>query len=671
MGLGDIAADGRQRVIIEGVSPEIDGGQFPIKRVAGEQVAVEAHVFADGHDVLSVRLQYRHETDTSWSEARMTPQIEDRWVGSFPVERTGKYVYTIQSWVDHFETWRRDLQKKFDAGQEVGAEFLAGAELVGATVKHAGRQSPEIQQELKAFAAGLRNADGPAATRVTLANSERLVQLMAAHAERSVATQYEPHLKVEVDQPLARFSAWYEMFPRSASGQSGVHGTFKDVERCLPRIADMGFDILYLPPIHPIGRTDRKGKNGESSTRQEDPGSPWAIGSEEGGHKSVHPQLGTLEDFRALVRRATELRIKIALDIAFQCSPDHSYVREHPEWFRRRPDGSIQYAENPPKKYEDIYPFNFETEAWQSLWEELKSIFEFWVEQGVRVFRVDNPHTKPLRFWRWCLGELKRNHPGVIFLSEAFTRRKVMYYLAKVGFTQSYNYFPWRNTRQELTEYLTELTKSGIREYFRPSLWTNTPDILTQYLQYGGLPAFMARLILAATLGASYGVYGPAFELCLSQAREFGSEEYLDSEKYELKHWNLKEAANMCDLMGRVNQIRRDNPALQSDWSLEFHDVDNDQIIAYSKSTPDGANIILTVVNLDPHHTHSGWVRLPIQKWGLSLRDTFQVHDLLIDRRHLWTGECNYVELNPRFLPAHVLKLRRYIRTERDFDYFM
>ena len=680
MGLRDNAAgEGRQRVVIEAVSPEIDGGRFPIKRVAGEQVAVEAVVFADGHDVLNVRLQFRHETETAWSEVPMDPQIEDRWTQLFRVERSGTYFYRVEGWVNHFQTWRRNLAKKFEAGQNVEVELLAGAELIEMTLKRwrpkgDKRRKPDNpfeREELAAAAAALREGDKAVSARMALAETARLAELMDDYAERSFASRYQRELRVTVERSLARFSAWYEMFPRSASGKPGVHGTFRDVEDALPGIAAMGFDILYLPPIHPIGRTHRKGKNGALTPAAEDVGSPWAIGSEEGGHKSIHPQLGTLEDFRQLVTRAAELNLEIALDIAFQCSPDHPYVREHPEWFRRRPDGSIQYAENPPKKYQDIFPFDFETEDWESLWRELKSIFEFWIAQGIRVFRVDNPHTKPLSFWEWCIGELKRENPDTLFLSEAFTRRKVMYHLAKLGFTQSYNYFPWRNTRYELTEYLNELTKTPIREYFRPSLWTNTPDILTQYLQFGGRASVMARLVLAATMGASYGMYGPAFELCVNQAREFGSEEYLDSEKYELKHWNLKDSATLRDLIGRVNRIRRENVALHGDWSLEFHEVDNEQMIAYSKSTQDFQNLIITVVNLDPHHTHSGWLKLPIEKWGISQRDTFQVHDLLTDARHLWHGERNYVELKPHFLPAHIFRLRRYVRTERDFDYFM
>ena len=665
---------GFQRVIIEGVSPEIDSGRFPIKRVVGETVEVQAFVFGDGHDVIRARLKYRHETASDCQYVDLEPQVEDRWTGSFPVSAPGFYFYTVEGWVDPFATWLRDLQKKATAGQDLHVELLSGAELVQTAARSAAQNAAELQHM-----ADVLRSDRPAEARLPVTQDKRLAALMELYGERSVA-QYQRELRVWVDPPLARFSAWYEMFPRSA-GRPGQHGTFKDVEAQLPRIANMGFDILYLPPIHPIGKSFRKGKNGKvlagedqgsTESRPTDvPGSPWAIGSEEGGHKSVHPQLGTLEDFRSLVQRAIEHKIEIALDIAFQCSPDHPYVKEHPEWFRIRPDGSIQYAENPPKKYQDIYPFNFECDDWKALWLELKSIFEFWMDQGVRIFRVDNPHTKPLPFWEWCIGELKRARTDVIFLSEAFTRRKVMYYLAKAGFSQSYNYFPWRNTKYELTQYLNELTHSDIREFFHASLWVNTPDILTQYLQYGGRPAFIARLVLAATLGASYGVYGPPFELCINEGREFGSEEYLNSEKYEIRQWDLKSPGSLEGLIARVNRIRRENLPLQSDWSLEFHDVDNEQVIAYSKSDQNHDNIIVTVVSLDPHHVHSGWLRIPLERWGLSRTATYQVHDLLTDARYLWTGERNYVELNPRLVPAHIFRLRRYVRTERDFDYYM
>jgi starch synthase (maltosyl-transferring) len=461
------------------------------------------------------------------------------------------------------------------------------------------------------------------------------------------------------------------MFPRSCAPAPGRHGTFKDCENMLPYVASMGFDVLYLPPIHPIGRTHRKGKNNAVISTASDPGSPWAIGAEAGGHKAILPELGKLEDFKSLVRKAEALGIEVALDLAFQCSPDHPYVKEHPQWFRRRPDGSVQYAENPPKKYEDIYPLDFTSDHWRELWQELLSVVQFWIDQGIRIFRVDNPHTKPLPFWQWLIDEIKKKNPDVIFLAEAFTRPRVMYRLAKLGFTQSYTYFTWRNTKPELTLYFTELTRSEAREYFRPNLWPNTPDILNEYLQFGGRPAFMVRLVLAATLGASYGIYGPAFELLEDRPREAGGEEYLNSEKYEIKNWNREKSDSLKEFIARVNRIRKENAALQSDHSLRFHEVDNEQIICYTKQSDDLANVIVAVVNLDPHHVQSGWVKIPIETLQLDSRESYQAHDLLTGARFLWHGERNYVELDPQTAPAHIFRIRRRIRREQDFDYFM
>jgi starch synthase (maltosyl-transferring) len=431
------------------------------------------------------------------------------------------------------------------------------------------------------------------------------------------------------------------------------------VQERLSYLAEMGFDVLYLPPIHPIGRTYRKGKNNALHAASQDPGSPWAIGAEEGGHKSVDPRLGTLEDFRRLVRRAREYGIEVALDIALQCSPDHPYVREHPEWFRRRPDGAVQYAENPPKKYEDLYPFDFETADWHALWQEMKSIFTFWLEQGVRIFRVDNPHTKPFRFWEWLIAEVKRDHPDVIFLSEAFTRPKVMYHLAKIGFTQSYTYFTWRNTRQELTDYFTELTQTPVREFFRPCAWPNTPDILTAGLQTGGRPAFMTRLVLAATLCSNYGIYGPAFELMERTPQEPGSEEYINSEKYEIRRWDVRRRDSLRDLIAAVNRARRENPALQANGGLRFHYSDNDELLCYSKEASAGGerNVIVCVVNLDARYVQSGWVQLPIRDWHIPPDKPYVVHDLLTGARYTWQGPVNYVQLNPHEMPAHVFRL--------------
>jgi starch synthase (maltosyl-transferring) len=432
----------------------------------------------------------------------------------------------------------------------------------------------------------------------------------------------------------------------------------------------MGFDVLYLPPIHPVGKAFRKGPNNTLNAGPNDPGSPWGIGSEEGGHKATHPQLGTLAEFDHLLAAARDHGIDIALDIAFQCSPDHPYVREHPDWFRHRPDGTIKYAENPPKKYQDIYPLDFEGPGWQALGRELLDVVLFWVGHGVRIFRVDNPHTKPFRFWEWLIGEVKKKHPDTIFLSEAFTRPKVMKYLAKAGFTQSYTYFTWRNTRHELTEYFTELTQTQVREYLRPNLFANTPDILNEFLQYGGPAAFRIRLVLAATLGASYGIYGPPFENFVGQAVRHGSEEYHDSEKYQLRHWDWDRPSVFREFIGLVNQIRRENPALQYDHRLRFYPTDNDALIFYGKTLPDLSNIILVVVNLDPHHTQSGWVRVPLHELGIRGDEPYQVHDLLTGARYLWSGESNFVQLSPE-APAHILRLRKKVKTERDFDYFI
>lgn len=657
--------DGRTRVIIENVTPRVDDGAFPIKRVVGDVVTVEADVFADGHDALSCVLLYKKEDATEWSEVPMEPLVNDRWRGAFQVPEMGRYLYTVRAWVDRFKTWSRSLAKRVEAQQDVTVDLIIGAELIA----EAGKRAPQPQATWLAVYAEAVRAGGPDG--ISRALSPELAGLMWHYAERHFAHTCRQEFAVVVDRERARFGAWYELFPRSTSPVPGRHGTFKDLEARLPYIASMNFDVLYLPPIHPIGRSFRKGRNNSVTAGPDDPGSPWAIGAAEGGHKAVHPELGTLEDFRHLVERAAQYGLEIALDIAFQCSPDHPYVKEHPEWFRKRPDGTIQYAENPPKKYQDIYPFDFETEHWRELWEELKSVVQFWVDQGVRIFRVDNPHTKSFAFWEWLIAEIKRDHPEVIFLSEAFTRPKVMYRLAKLGFTQSYNYFPWRNTKWELTQYLTELTQTEVKEFFGPNLWPNTPDILTEYLQYGGRPAHMIRFILAATLGPSYGIYGPVFELCENRPLAPGREEYLDSEKYEIKFWDLDRPDSLRWLIGRVNQIRRANPAFRANHNLRFHEVDNEQIIAYSKSNPERTNEVLVVVNLDPHYRQSGFITLPLEELGLDPWQPYQVHDLLTDARYIWHGPRNYVELNPHNLPAHIFVIRRKMRTEHDFDYYL
>jgi len=651
------------RAVIENVQPEIDCGRFAIKRVAGDVVSVEADVFSDGHDRVAAELLHRPEGQ-AWSGVRMDPIGNDRFRGSFRVETLGRHFYTVRAWIDRFGTWAEDLQKRLRARQNVEVDLHIGASLVS----QAAARADSDASRLAAFARSLEQADDAARS---LAVSEELAELMKRHPDRARGTTHARELAVVVDVERARFGAWYEMFPRSTASAPGRIGSFRDCERLLPYVASMGFDVLYFPPIHPIGRVHRKGKNNTVQASPGDPGSPWAVGGPEGGHKAVHPDLGTLEDFRRLLGRAREQNLEIALDLAFQCTPDHPYVREHPDWFRRRPDGSIQYAENPPKKYEDIYPLDFETADWRGLWEELRSVVAFWIEQGVRIFRVDNPHTKPLAFWEWLIADVKRTRPETIFLAEAFTRPRMMYRLAKAGFTQSYTYFAWRRTPGEIAAYFRELTSPPVCEYFRPNLWPNTPDILTEELQLGGRPVFLARLILAAMLGPSYGVYGPAFETYESRAREPGSEEYLDSEKYEVRYWDRERADSLGETIARVNRIRRENPALQSHGHLSFHATDNPQLLCFSKRTEDHGNVIVVCVSVDSHHRQSGWMDLDLDELNLPATESFQVHELLTDARYLWHGRRNYVDLDPRVVPAHIFRVRRRLRTERDFDYYL
>jgi starch synthase (maltosyl-transferring) len=655
---------GTRRVVIEAVEPQVDGGRFPVKRSVGEELRVEADVFTDGHDQLAAALLFRREADPAWTEVTMEPLSNDRWQGSFTVTTLGPYRFTVRGWIDGFGTWRRDLTKRIEADQNVAADLLIGAAHIEQAIR---RAHGEARRKLRRWADRLRSLPGdPVAAEEAL--DDELAALMAAHADRRNGARLDHEVTVMVDRERARFGSWYEFFPRSAAMEPGRHGTLQDATKRLDDVAAMGFDVVYLPPIHPIGHTFRKGPNNDPKGGPDAVGSPWAIGSEEGGHTAIHPDLGTMEDLDRLVERARELGMEVAMDLAYQCSPDHPWVREHPEWFRHRPDGTIQYAENPPKKYQDIYPLDFETPAWRELWAELKSVVDFWIGHGLRMFRVDNPHTKPFPFWEELITEVKAEHPDVIFLAEAFTRPRVMYRLAKLGFTQSYTYFAWRNGKWELEQYFTELTQTPIREFFRGNLWPNTPDILTEYLQTGGRPAFMIRLVLAATLGANYGVYGPAFELCENRAVAPGSEEYLDSEKYQIRYWDLDAPHSLADFIARVNRIRRDNPALLQDRTLRFHRVDNDQLIAYSKTV--GANAMLMVVDLDPHRRHGGWLDLDLSLLGVDHDREYQVHDLLTDSYYLWSGARQYVELDPFVVPAHVFRVRQRVRTEHDFEYF-
>jgi starch synthase (maltosyl-transferring) len=644
-----------QRVVIEGVLPEIDGGRFPITRTPGELVAVSADIFADGHDVIDAALQYRREGDADWQYEAMQPIKNDRWEAQFRPRGVGIYFYTLRGWVDRFKTWARDLGKKADAGENLSLDLKAGAQFVAAAAKRANPGDAQILNGLSARLGTVAGTDAAAA--VAFSEDEDLLALMSRYRERTGDTVYEKELEVRVDRARARFSAWYEMFPRSCTTSAERPGTLRDCAEYVEYVADMGFDVLYLPPIHPIGATERKGKNNSTTPTASDPGSPWAIGSKDGGHKAIHPELGTLADLQTLRKKAELHGIELALDIAFQCSPDHPYVKEHREWFRSRADGSVQYAENPPKKYQDIYPLDFETADYVALAEELKSVILFWISQGIKIFRVDNPHTKPFAFWEWLIRETQREYPEAIFLAEAFTRPKVMYRLAKLGFTQSYTYFAWKNTKAELTEYFTEVTEPPVSEFFRPNLWPNTPDILNEYLQKGGRPAFIARLVLAATLGASYGIYGPAFELMENVPVREGSEEYLDSDKYQVRVWNRKDTKSLKGLIRRVNSIRRDHVALQHNYGLKFHPTDNPMLIAYSRTSEDRGDKILVVVNLDSVNRQMGWVDVVLKEFRLADGESYEMNDLLTDKKYIWQGSRNYVELNPAAIPAHIFRV--------------
>jgi starch synthase (maltosyl-transferring) len=654
--------EGRRRVIIEDVSPMIECGRFPAKRTIGDMLSIEAAIFADGHDAISCQVLHRFEDETAWNFLPMAPIGNDQWKATFQVLRVGRYFYTVEGWIDRFKTWRADLQKRIQAAQDLKPELIIGASFISEAAE---RATADDAKQLKKWSEAVRQGN------IDTALSGELFAMMQAWPDVTLATRFAPELAVWSEPVKARFSTWYELFPRSASGDASRHGTFRDCEARLPYIAGMGFDVLYLPPIHPIGETFRKGRNNTQRAQPEDPGSPWAIGAREGGHTAVHPALGSLADFQSLVSRARESELEIALDIAFQCSPDHPWVHKHPDWFRKRPDGTIQYAENPPKKYQDIYPLDFETPQWRELWAALRDVFEYWIGQGVRIFRVDNPHTKAFPFWEWAIGSIKETHPDIIFLAEAFTRPHVMERLARLGFSQSYTYFSWRNTKREITDYFTRLNQAPLRDYFRANLWPNTPDILPETLQVGGRPAFMVRLLLAATLGANYGIYGPAFELVENAPRAPGSEEYLNSEKYELKQWDIDSHSSLRDFITRINRIRRENSALQNDHSLRFHETDNPNLICYSKTAEDPGNIIVVVVNLDWAHTQAGWVTLDLNALGIDRSRSFEVQDLLSGSRFLWNGLREYVELTPVSLPGHILRVRRWARTERDFDYFL
>ncbi|MBD0315144.1 MAG: DUF3416 domain-containing protein [Nitrospiraceae bacterium] len=644
--------------------PEVDGGRWPVKREVGDRIEVSADIFKEGHDVLASVLRYRAVTDDTWHETPMVPLDNDRWVGGFELSRNTRYRYTIGAYVNLFESWRSEVIKKHEAGERLDSELLEGRTLVEGTARRAvGSDKDRLREWLNRW-----SVNDPAAGQLEVALNADLRVLVERHQERRAWTVYEHELEAVADRERARYGAWYELFPRSQGRTPGRSATFRDCEARLPAIKAMGFDVLYLTPIHPIGRTHRKGKNNALEATADDPGSPYAIGNELGGHDAVEPSLGTIDDFDRLVAAVAAHDMEIALDFALNCSPDHPYVKAHPEWFARRPDGTIKYAENPPKKYQDIYNLNFYCDDWRALWEEMRRVILFWVGHGVHIFRVDNPHTKPVGFWAWLIREVQDRHPEVLFLSEAFTRPKMMKVLAKAGFSQSYTYFTWRNFKQELTDYMKELTRSDMREYFRPNFFTNTPDILPEILQHGGRPAFKFRLVLAATLSPSYGIYS-GYELCEQRALP-GKEEYLDSEKYEFKVWDWDRPGNIVDYATMLNRIRREHPALHELENVDFFDADNEHVLFYGKRTVDGRDTLLVAVNLNPFQVQQAELHIPIEALGISPDEMYQLHNLITDQRDLVKGSRYSVRLDPQVEPAAVYAVRRWTHREQEFDYF-
>ena len=651
-------------IIIEKVDPEVDSGRYPIKREVGDRLEVSADIFKEGHDVLAAVLRYRTINETTWHEAAMSHVDNDRWSGHFDLQENTRYLYTIGAFTNTFESWRQEVTKKSQAGERIESELLEGRALVeGAAKRATGQDKARLNELLKQW----RSSDTQEA-QLAVALSEELAQLVERHQERTAWTVYDRELKVGVDRVRARYGAWYEIFPRSQGTIPGKGSTFQECEQRLPAIKAMGFDVLYLTPVHPIGRTNRKGKNNSLTPTPTDPGSPYAIGNEQGGHDAVEPSLGTIADFDRFEKAVRAQGMELAMDFAINCSPDHPYVKEHPEWFAHRPDGTIKYAENPPKKYQDIYNVDFYCKDWFGLWNEMKRVILFWADHGVKIFRVDNPHTKPVAFWEWLIREVQDRHPDAIFLSEAFTRPKMMKVLAKAGFTQSYTYFTWRNFKQELTDYLIELSRSEMKEYFRPNFFTNTPDILPEILQQGGRPAFKFRLVLAATLSPSYGIYS-GYEVCENRALP-GKEEYLDSEKYEITVWDWDRPGHIVDYVTLLNRIRQENPALHELENLEFYESSNDQVLFYGKSTVDKKNSVLVAVNLSPFQSQDAHLRIPIAALGIKPDETYQLHNMITDQRDLMIGDSYILRLDPQVEPAAIFVVRRWTHREQEFDYF-
>jgi len=639
------------RIVIENLAPQLDGGAFAIKRIVGQKVIVTADVFSDGHDVIECRVQYKHEKDKKWSEVRMVPTSNDAWVAEFQVEKQGLYTYYVEGWVDYALNWQHGTERKIEDKQHVKSELLEGAEYVKAVQKLATASEKEYLKKVAAIFCNEKEYDKA----IEEAMSHQLTDIFKKYPllyieNKSIA------LQVYVDRKKALFSTWYEFFPRSASEVPGKHGTFKDCEKLLPRVAAMGFDTLYFPPIHPIGEVNRKGKNNATNAQPGDVGSPWGIGSQYGGHKATHPELGSIADFKSLVKKAKELGIEVAMDYALQAAPDHPYVKDFPQWFKWRPDGTVQYAENPPKKYQDIQPIYFESGDWKNLWKELLDVALFWIEEcGINVYRVDNPHTKPFYFWGWLISEIKKKHPDVLFLAEAFTRPKIMNELAKQGFSQSYTYFTWRDSKKELTDYVEELTQTEQKEFYRPNFWPNTPDINPFALQSGNESVHLQKYFLAATLSSSVGIYGPVFEYRVCEPMAPGKEEYLNSEKYEYYHWDWSIQNKLTTLITRINKIRYEQASLQQTNNIVFCTTNNEQVMAYYKFDDDKTNETIMIVSLDAFNTSQAMIRIPIEQLG---HHPIKVEDLITGNSYYWDKEWNYVELPPE-LPFHLFKIQR------------
>lgn len=646
--------EGRKRVVIENISPRVDDGKFPAKRTVNEPCTVSANVFSDGHDVVQAKLVYRKQGRKKWEDLPMKPIGNDRFEATFTPDEMGLWEISIEGWVDHFNSWRSGLKKKFEDNQNVEVELQIGTQLMEEAVERLpATKAKTLQKKIGEY----KSAFHAQASAVATAFDEEISELMyESHYKNTDVSQYVEPLLLDVERETARFSAWYEFFPRSTAYEPGQHGNFQTSKRILPRIAEMGFNVVYLPPVHPVGEVNRKGKNNATNAQPGDVGSPWAIGSKDGGHKSLHPDLGSMDDFVEFVQEANRQGLEIALDYALQCAPDHPYVKEHPQWFKWRPDGTVQYAENPPKKYQDVLPINFENDDWQNLWKELKSIFDFWIDKGVKIFRVDNPHTKPFVFWEWVIAEVRKKNPEVMFLAEAFTRPRVMERLAKIGFTQSYTYFTWRVDQEEIKQYMRELTSEPLKDFFRPNFWPNTPDILPPHLTKGGEAAHISRVIMAATLSSNWGVYGPVYEFGMTQPMPT-KEEYINNEKYEVKHWDWEATTPIRETITKINQVRKENEALQYTNNLVLADSDNPNILAYAKKSPKGDNIVLTIVNLDFQWKQAGWVKVPLYDLGIDPNSKYRAHDLLSGHTYHWQNEWNYVELSPQGVPAHVFRL--------------